>query len=336
MPEISLVIPIYNVEKYLKRCIESIAKQSFTNFEAIFVNDGSTDDSAHICAELIKPYTNMRMVNKVNGGLSSARLCGFKESIGKYVAFVDSDDYLHPDYLKTLYTSITENNADVSMCSYYTDNGTSQEMQILSICPKDGKTVINPEEVLSRYVLPQLPSVDKHDSFLPSFMWLRLFRKSILNELMFISERLVFQEDLVLSLILLPHSPKIAVTNKALYYYCINPGSLTLKYRDNFWDMMMTLYHYINKYLVFDSEDSTIQNRLDGFLFNAIFSNLRNASLHSFSIYKKAIKDTREIIGTTHLFRKKYPALPLRYSALKIVFSLSIPYILYLFYYIKN
>ena len=88
MPAVSLIVPVYNVAQYLERCVNSIADQIFTDFEAIFVNDGSTDNSQELCKQLIAPYSNMRMVSKKNGGLTSARLKGLSVSKGKYIAFI--------------------------------------------------------------------------------------------------------------------------------------------------------------------------------------------------------------------------------------------------------
>ncbi len=331
MPAVSLIIPVYNVEKYLWRCIDSIAGQSFSDFEAIFVNDGSTDNSAELCQRLIAPYSNMRMVSKQNGGLSSARLCGYNESVGEFVAFIDSDDYLHPDYLKTLYVAITKNNADISLCSYFIDDGIEQRSQSLYFGEDCSLT---PEEYLDKYLLPQLPSTKADDKLLPSFMWLRMVKKSILDEFMFVSERNVFKEDLIMSLMLNIKSPTVEVVHMPLYYYCINPGSLTLKYREGMWKMLMRLMTYVTVYIQ-DCDNPKVQSRIDGFYINSILISLRNASIKGLPEYRKTVRHIRQAGYTHSLFARSGSVLIRKYKILLLMFCLRMPSLLY-FYYRKN
>ncbi len=107
-PAVSILVPIYKVEKYLARCIDSVLAQDFTDWELILVDDGSPDRCPEICDEYAQKDERIRVVHKENGGLPSARLAGFKEARGKYVAFLDADDYLLPDALTTLYNAISK------------------------------------------------------------------------------------------------------------------------------------------------------------------------------------------------------------------------------------
>lgn len=111
---ISVIVPVYNVEKYLKRCVESIETQTYQNFELILVNDGSTDSSLKICRELENKYSNIRIVDKKNGGLSSARNAGLKAATGEYVVFIDSDDWISKDYFEYALRIIKENRAEIA------------------------------------------------------------------------------------------------------------------------------------------------------------------------------------------------------------------------------
>lgn len=132
MSKVTIVVPIYNTSKLLKRCIDSIKNQTLNDFEAIFVNDGSTDNSEEVCKALITGCHNFRILTKDNGGLSSARLYGFRNATSPYIVFVDSDDYLEQDYLFELYSSIESSNADISMCGYYTDNCNKKNSTLVS------------------------------------------------------------------------------------------------------------------------------------------------------------------------------------------------------------
>lgn len=112
---ISVIVPIYNVEKYIQKCVKSILNQTFKDFEIILVNDGSTDDSGNICEKLYVGYENIKIYHKPNGGLSDARNYGVRKSNGKYITFIDSDDYVRCDYLELLYNALIEKNSDISV-----------------------------------------------------------------------------------------------------------------------------------------------------------------------------------------------------------------------------
>ena len=118
MPKISIIVPIYNAEIYLEKCIQSILKQTFKDFELILVNDGSKDNSVKICEFYSNVDSRIKIINKVNGGLSSARNEGLKNSKGEYIGFVDSDDYIHPQMYEILYNSIIRKNSDIAICDY--------------------------------------------------------------------------------------------------------------------------------------------------------------------------------------------------------------------------
>ena len=119
MPKISVIIPIYNVEKYLRRCLDSVVAQTFTDWEAICVNDGSPDNSAQILAEYAERDSRFKGVTKENGGLSDARNAGIAVAKGTYVNFLDSDDLIHPQTFEIAYALIQQEDADI--VSWYKD-----------------------------------------------------------------------------------------------------------------------------------------------------------------------------------------------------------------------
>ena len=119
-PTISVIVPVYNVERYLARCIDSILAQTFMDFELILIDDGSPDNSGRICDEYAAKDARIRVFHQENGGVSSARNHGIDAALGEYVCFVDSDDLILPTYLETLFETITENDADIATCGYIT------------------------------------------------------------------------------------------------------------------------------------------------------------------------------------------------------------------------
>lgn len=115
---VSIVVPVYNVEKYLKKCIDSILNQTYKNLEIILVDDGSTDNSGKICDDYSSSDERIKVIHKQNGGLSDARNLGIDNSTGKYITFIDSDDYITNNYIEYLVTILEKNNADISICDY--------------------------------------------------------------------------------------------------------------------------------------------------------------------------------------------------------------------------
>lgn len=117
--DISLIIPVYNVEKYIRRTLESVENQTFKNFEVIIVNDGSTDGSLKIIEEFVNRNENFILIDQENKGVGAARNIGVKNSKGMYIAFLDSDDFLEPNYLKKLYSVAIKSGSDIVCCNFY-------------------------------------------------------------------------------------------------------------------------------------------------------------------------------------------------------------------------
>ena len=115
---ISVIIPVYNTESYVRVCLESLVEQTYTNFEVIMIDDGSTDNSGEICQEYTERDSRFHYYRKENGGVSSARNLGIEYSRGNYLTFVDSDDWVEEDYLEVLYNAIIDESAGVSVSTY--------------------------------------------------------------------------------------------------------------------------------------------------------------------------------------------------------------------------
>ena len=146
-PLISVIVPVYNVDRYLVRCVDSIINQTYKNLEIILVDDGSTDKSPQICDSYLQKDTRIRVVHKQNGGLSSARNAGLDTATGEYIAFVDSDDYILPEMYEVLFRLIDENNADMAVSSYQKVDEAGIPLQSKNTNGKD--EVLSGDEVLS-------------------------------------------------------------------------------------------------------------------------------------------------------------------------------------------
>lgn len=129
-PLISIILPVYNIEQYMERCMNSLFRQTYENCEMILIDDGSTDNSGMICDRLANEHMNVRVFHKKNGGLSDARNFGIKRASGDYITCVDPDDFVDEDYVEYLYCLIQKYNADMSICQHrvYYDNGSIKEL----------------------------------------------------------------------------------------------------------------------------------------------------------------------------------------------------------------
>ena len=159
---LSIIVPVYNVEKYLKTCINSLLEQKLDAYEIILVDDGSTDSSGGICDEYVKKHEKIQVIHKKNGGLSSARNTGIENAVGKYIGFVDSDDYIMPEMYKNLIEVAEKCNAQMVMSRYFCFENQS-DLEKISINLKEVKNktrVYNTEDVLKE----KLSELKNHDN----------------------------------------------------------------------------------------------------------------------------------------------------------------------------
>lgn len=213
---ISVIIPVYNVEKYLKRCMDSVLKQTYSNIEIIIVDDGSKDTSGSLCDEYGKKDSRITVFHKENGGLSSARNFGLERVSGNYVCFIDSDDFIHENYISFMYDKIIKNDADICYCksTKFTD-----DVQIKNEIENEKTVVIEKEEAIKQLLL--------NDGIIKNYIHLALYKKTLFDNIRF-PEGSNF-EDIATTYKILDASKKIIVNNKTLYYYFINNDGITQK-----------------------------------------------------------------------------------------------------------
>ena len=238
MPEISVIVPVYHVENKIRRCIDSILAQSFTDFELILVDDGSPDKSGEICDEYAKTDARIRVIHQENKGASAARNCGIKDAKGSYLSFVDSDDYVDKDYLKTLFDTINQSDSDIAMCCFYSvsDDGSVTESKHRF---SDGYS-------LDRHgIEAQLYSDIFFNTNTVGYFSLcnKIFRKALVtSHSILIDKSMSFGEDMLFVMKCLEHCDCIAFSDKPLYYYERLSTGLFNRYHRNFIDDTMKCY----------------------------------------------------------------------------------------------
>lgn len=210
--KISIIVPIYNVEKYLKRCVDSILNQSFKDYELILVNDGSTDSCGKICDEYKKLDDRVRVIHKKNGGLSDARNVGIDYSECEFVSFIDSDDYIAEDMYEVLYNNLENENADISVCGYYRClNGRN-----ISKFKENEYFVVNGKEALKLVLEDKKISVEACT---------KIYRKSLFNDTRYPIGKL--SEDAFTTPTILSKANIVVGTTAPKYYYEIREDSIT-------------------------------------------------------------------------------------------------------------
>lgn len=211
---ISIIVPVYNVEKYLPQCVKSIREQSYTGeIEILLIDDGSTDSSGRLCDEFSKIDERIKVYHKKNGGLSDARNFGIKRSIGSILCFVDSDDFLHKDYLQELYSIKKKYNANISECACY-KYFESKPNSYDDNC--DRIKILKPKEWLVETGLGE---------FLSVVAWNKLYDRNLFKEVEYPTGRNFEDESTTYKVVY--KSECIARTYRKLYYYRQREGSIT-------------------------------------------------------------------------------------------------------------
>ncbi|APF24142.1 glycosyltransferase family 2 protein [Clostridium butyricum] len=218
---ISVVIPVYNVEKYLPKCIESIINQTYTNLQIILVDDGSTDNSGSICDEYKKKDTRIMVIHKKNGGLSDARNVGIKYSKGKYIGFVDSDDYINKKMYEIMMENMVNNKANISIVNRYYVFEDGQEFLRYSINE-------------SIKVMSNLEAIEEMNNFSTFDMaaWDKLYEKELFNDIEFPVGKL--SEDFYIMYLLFEKCKRIVYDSSPLYYYYQRNNSISRNKKINF------------------------------------------------------------------------------------------------------
>lgn len=205
MPKVSIIVPVYNVEVYLEKCLDSLVNQTLKDIEIIIVNDGSPDNSQKIIDKYQKKYKNIKAYLKENGGLSDARNYGIKKANGEYLSFVDSDDYIDTTMLEKMYKLAKKENLDLVVCNTINIDDTGNGIEINSNYNYSDDTIKN-------YLLS------------PPMACIRIYKKELFKNIKF--KKGIYYEDLELTPKLVKYTKKIGFIDEGLYYYYQRVGSI--------------------------------------------------------------------------------------------------------------
>ncbi len=282
---ISVIVPVYKVEKYLEKCIESVLKQTYTNLQIILVDDGSPDNCGKICDEYAKKDSRIEVIHKANGGLSDARNVGISKAKGRYIGFVDSDDYIKEDMYEILLNLIKKYDADVSICNLY---------DVI-----DGNECIrNKENGIREYSRLDILKKVLLDKNIQSYAWNKLYEKELFDEIKYpIGKK---YEDIGTTFYLFEKCNKIVVTSEPEYYYLKRADSLVNNVTES------TILDYteiiIQRYLYIKQNIKELRKYNNYYLAKTLITahndieNLENISEEMQQRYKKLYELVLEII----------------------------------------
>ncbi len=219
MDKISVIVPIYNVEQYLKKCVKSIQNQTYKNLEIILVDDGSPDNCGKMCDEFAKEDNRIKVIHKENGGLSDARNAGIEIATGEYVTFIDSDDWVSEDYCQILYTALKETHSDVSTIRFalvVEKNAVVTNVGPQKVTIPNGAIVFEKEEILKQLLMRRT---------LDSYVWGKLYPIALIQKHKF--KVGVSFEDVIYDYETFADINKIVCVDKEAYFYLKHSGTIT-------------------------------------------------------------------------------------------------------------
>lgn len=205
---ISVIIPSYNVEKYIGKCIESVINQTYLEIEIIIINDGSTDNTLSVCQEYALKDKRIKIINQDNKGIAEARNIGIAHANGEYICWIDSDDYMDKNIIKILYSLIKDYSVDLAICDYI--KGTDEKYEF-KYSKDDRVHLLNREKALAKIY------ENNHSSFIMNASWAKLIKKQLYTDIKYPSQLLF--EDIYMSHKLIARCHSIAYVESPLYYY---------------------------------------------------------------------------------------------------------------------
>lgn len=255
-PKVSVIVPVYNVEKYLERCVDSLIHQTMEEIQIILVDDGSTDRSPSMCDAFAKEDERILVIHKENEGQGIARNYGLKNAVGEYVCFLDSDDFYELDTCEKLHRILKETNADMCCFGYQIDDKNGNLIRRPLIREK----IYQREEIMNDFILHYFGDLPEDDNLRGFSSCMSAFRLSVIrdNNLEFPSERKVLSEDTIFSLEFCKHADVVVTMSQVLYHYCQNAESFSQGYRKDKFVKTKVLYGILKNYTKeFKVEDKT-------------------------------------------------------------------------------
>ena len=309
--KISVIVPVYNAQETIEKCINSILLQTYTNLEVIIVNDGSQDNSNEICEKIASTDKRIRYYSKNNTGVSDTRNFGLKESKGDYIAFVDSDDFLNKDMYEVMINEIQD--SDILICNYSLFNKEYQKIEKKSFFNNSSYSSLSE-------MIKNIDGNDMNRYFNPP--WNKLINRNLINKnLIRFDDNLSLGEDLIFNLTVMKDAKKIKTINKKLYNYMLTSNGLNQKKR-NLDKYMNNSIYLINELLKISQQVEGLDNILVNEIRNILLTMANNYEEKDFNKFLQNIsKKAIDTINYKNLNKKnKFVSILLKYRKYKEIF----------------
>lgn len=334
MPKVSIIVPVYKVEKFLDRCMQTLLNQTLKDIEIILVDDGSPDNCPNLCDEYAKKDNRVKVIHKSNGGLGYARNSGMEVATGEYLAFVDSDDYVEKSTYEILYNNSKKSGADITLCGYKRINNgrISYYNDVNDIQIKQVNDCIS--------VLKGMIGISYNEHHYDFAVWHGLYRNELIqkNNIRFCSERDYISEDIIFHLSIIPLCKYICIIPDYLYCYCLNENTLTTKYKPGRLLANIKLCKYISDYINNGNNSCLKENIQDNIDYLVIDKTISNLS-YEVKYNKKCLPAIKEIVNNGFIRDSinRYPInlLSKKQYYLTRLIKMKCAHILYLLFYLK-
>jgi len=288
-PKISVIIPIYNVDSYIAKCLESVINQSYKNLEIIIINDGSTDKTKDICEHYANTDNRIVLVNQNNQGISMARNKGLDMAAGEYIGFVDGDDWIDRDMYELLYKNLCKYDSDISMCKFVFIN-------------ENGDLLYQRYDLQERSVI-YLENQEKMSNFIESeknYLWNKLYKKDLFNHIRFPKNKLF--EDVFISCKLIDKANRIVISSEHKYYYLRRNNSITTQtFNVQSLDIIegyIERYNYVTK--KYPGLEPVCRNHILRHLIKCLYNAYTGNNIN---LYIKNIKDTVNMVKEYNIYQ---------------------------------
>lgn len=334
-PLVSLVVPVYNVEKYLTRCIHSLLDQAYTNIEVNLIDDGSTDNSGALCDYYKENDKRIRVIHQKNKGLGETRNTGIEQLSGKYVLFIDSDDYIDADAILTLVELAEKYQADVVTTRFIYDD--HEETSMIKTGIYSGSYEIK------NLLVHMLGSRRQFEDQLNVSAATKLYSVELIKRagIRFPSEKKLIWEDLAFNIELFPFCERVYVSDYAYYHYCYNENSLTHKYIPDKFSRVITMYDFIyEKLFELEMPDEAYTRTNNTFMGNVRTCMKLEAYYAKQNGYRCAVNAIRTMCDDARLQRLVKSAeredMNMQQRIFKVFIERKMPLMLLLLAYIQN
>jgi glycosyltransferase involved in cell wall biosynthesis len=304
--QISVIVPVYNADLYIKLCVSSILSQTIKDIQVILVDDGSTDRSGMLCDEFAASDSRVKVIHKMNEGAASARNAGIEVALGEYIGFVDADDWIEQDMYEVMLSNAKEYNSDAVFCDYIAESST----KIQTVNVNSGRQHIYDKQEIKEIFLPyffgykynELSNYKNYCTFADynSYIWLCIYKRDIIKKaaITFPSERIYFNEDNLFNLSFIYNSKVITHVEKYFYHYRTNESSFTKTFNHKYFENKLNKYDYLQNFIINNNLENSYCERLDIKICIETI-NLINYYINSKALsFKDKYKNIRLIINT--------------------------------------